>query len=141
MSKKRLELFSTEALEIIEEVVLKSKKGQILKNISKIKEERKMTDDWNNKIKVEDMAIDIQIINVLKANNINTEKDLLATDISKIKGLMPSWRKKVEWAALAYDMSIFKKLPEGSKAIDAARLIVNEIPVDEEKLEAKYKGK
>ena len=137
MSKKKLELFSTESLNIIEDIVLKSKKGQILKNIKEIKEEREK-ENWNDHIKVEEMAIDHHIIQVLKENGINTEKDLLETDISSIVGLMPSWRKKVEWAALTYDMTSLQQLPQESTLIDAAELIISEIPKKEEILENKY---
>ena len=138
MSKKKLELFSLEQLEVIEDIVLKSRKGIILEHIKEIKEERKQQDDWNSKISVDEMAIDKHIIDVLKANGIYTEKDLLHADLNKIKGLMPSWKEKAEWAALTYDMSKLQKLPEGSTLMDAAKVIVSEIPKKEAILEKKY---
>lgn len=138
MSKKKLELFSVEQLEVIEDIILKSQKGRILKNIREIKEERKQQDDWNQRISVDEMAIDKHIIDVLKANGIYTEKDLLHADLNKLKGLMPSWKEKAEWAALTYDMSSLQRLPEGSTLMDAAKLIVSEIPKKEAALEKKY---
>jgi hypothetical protein len=126
--KEQLTRFSTEALDILEEMFLSLPTEEILPMIQSVKKEReeKRKTNWNAFYKVEDMVLDWDVLQTLKKNNINTLLELMETDLHSIKGITEHGIEQLEWAILFFDMTALQNLPENASQMDVAKTIIKQ---------------
>ena len=138
--KEQLTRFSTEALDILEEMFLSLPTEEILSMIQTVKKEReeKRKTNWNAFYKVEDMVLDWDVLQTLKRNNINTLLDLMETDLHSIDGITESGIEQLEWAILFFDMTALQNLPENATQMDVAKTIVKQSQETDKIMAKKY---
>lgn len=138
--KEQLTRFSSEALDILEEMFLSLPTEEILPMIQTVKKEReeKRKTNWNAFYKVEDMVLDWDVLQTLKKNNINTLLDLMETDLHSIKGITESGIEQLEWAILFFDMTALQNLPENATQMDVAKAIVKQSQETDKIMSKKY---
>lgn len=138
--KEQLTRFSSEALDILEEMFLSLPTEEILPMIQTVKKEReeKRKTNWNAFYKVEDMVLDWDVLQTLKKNNINTLLDLMETDLHSIKGITESGIEQLEWAILFFDMTALQNLPENTTQMDVAKAIVKQSQETDKIMSKKY---
>lgn len=138
--KEQLTRFSSEALDILEEMFLSLPTEEILPMIQTVKKEReeKRKTNWNAFYKVEDMVLDWDVLQTLKKNNINTLLDLMETDLHSIKGITESGIEQLEWAILFFDMTALQNLPENATQMDVAKAIVKQSQETDKIMAKKY---
>lgn len=138
--KEQLTRFSSEALDILEEMFLSLPTEEILPMIQTVKKEReeKRKTNWNAFYKVEDMVLDWDVLQTLKKNNINTLLDLMETDLHSIKGITESGIEQLEWAILFFDMTALQNLPENATQMDVAKTIVKQSQETDKIMAKKY---
>lgn len=138
--KEQLTRFSSEALDILEEMFLSLPTEEILSMIQTVKKEReeKRKTNWNAFYKVEDMVLDWDVLQTLKRNNINTLLDLMETDLHSIDGITESGIEQLEWAILFFDMTALQNLPENATQMDVAKTIVKQSQETDKIMAKKY---
>ena len=138
--KEQLTRFSSEALDILEEMFLSLPTEEILPMIQTVKKEReeKRKTNWNAFYKVEDMVLDWDVLQTLKKNNINTLLDLMETDLHSIDGITESGIEQLEWAILFFDMTALQNLPENATQMDVAKAIVKQSQETDKIMAKKY---
>ena len=138
--KEQLTRFSSEALDILEEMFLSLPTEEILPMIQTVKKEReeKRKTNWNAFYKVEDMVLDWDVLQTSKKNNINTLLDLMETDLHSIKGITESGIEQLEWAILFFDMTALQNLPENATQMDVAKTIVKQSQETDKIMAKKY---
>lgn len=138
--KEQLTRFSSEALDILEEMFLSLPTEEILPMIQTVKKEReeKRKTNWNAFYKVEDMVLDWDVLQTLKKNNINILLDLMETDLHSIKGITESGIEQLEWAILFFDMTALQNLPENATQMDVAKAIVKQSQETDKIMSKKY---
>ena len=138
--KEQLTRFSTEALDILEEMFLSLPTEEILPMIQSVKKEReeKRKTNWNAFYKVEDMVLDWDVLQTLKRNNINTLLDLMETDLHSIDGITESGIEQLEWAILFFDMTALQNLPENASQMDVAKTIIKQSKETDKVMAKKY---
>ena len=145
--KEQLTRFSSEALDILEEMFLSLPTEEILPMIQSVKKEKeeKRKTNWNAFYKVEDMVLDWDVLQTLKKNNINTLLELMETDLHSIDGITESGIEQLEWAILFFDMTALQNLPENATQMDVAKTIVKQSQETDKimakKYGARYQGK
>ena len=87
--KKQLSMFTSEALDMVEEMILSLPPEKIVPMIQEVRNERAKAKEqnWNSSISVEDIGLDWETISKLKGQNINTLYDIMQLDIKTIPGL------------------------------------------------------
>ena len=87
--KKQLSMFTSEALDMVEEMILSLPPEKIVPMIQEVRNERAKAKEqnWNSSISVEDIGLDWETISKLKGQNINTLYDVMQLDIKTIPGL------------------------------------------------------
>ena len=90
--KKQLSMFTSETLDMVEEMILSLPPEKIVPMIQEVRNERAKAKEqnWNASISVEDIGLDWETISKLKGQNINTLYDVMQLDIKKIPGLYQS---------------------------------------------------
>ena len=138
--KEQLTRFSTEALDILEEMFLSLPTEEILPMIQSVKKEReeKRKTNWNAFYKVEDMVLDWDVLQTLKKNNINTLLELMETDLHSIKGITEHGIEQLEWAILFFDMTALQNLPENASQMDVAKTIIKQSKEADKVMAKKY---
>ena len=138
--KEQLTRFSTEALDILEEMFLSLPTEEILPMIQSVKKEReeKRKTNWNAFYKVEDMVLDWDVLQTLKKNNINTLLELMETDWHSIKGITEHGIEQLEWAILFFDMTALQNLPENASQMDVAKTIIKQSKEADKVMAKKY---
>lgn len=138
--KEQLTRFSTEALNILEEMFLSLPTEEILPMIQSVKKEReeKRKTNWNAFYKVEDMVLDWDVLQTLKKNNINTLLELMETDLHSIKGITEHGIEQLEWAILFFDMTALQNLPENASQMDVAKTIIKQSKETDKVMAKKY---
>ena len=138
--KEQLTRFSTEALDILEEMFLSLPTEEILPMIQSVKKEReeKRKTNWNAFYKVEDMVLDWDVLQTLKKNNINTLLELMETDLHSIKGITEHGIEQLEWAILFFDMTALQNLPENASQKDVAKTIIKQSKETDKVMAKKY---
>ena len=138
--KEQLTRFSTEALDILEEMFLSLPTEEILPMIQSVKKEReeKRKTNWNAFYKVEDMVLDWDVLQALKKNNINTLLELMETDLHSIKGITEHGIEQLEWAILFFDMTALQNLPENASQMDVAKTIIKQSKETDKVMAKKY---
>lgn len=138
--KEQLTRFSTEALDILEEMFLSLPTEEILPMIQSVKKEReeKRKTNWNAFYKVEDMVLDWDVLQTLKKNNINTLLELMETDLHSIKGITEHGIEQLEWAILFFDMTALQNLPENASQMDVAKTIIKQSKETDKVMAKKY---
>ena len=129
--KKQLSMFTSETLDMVEEMILSLPPEKILPMIQEVRNERAKAKEqnWNASISVEDIGLDWETISKLKGQNINTLYDVMQLDIKTIPGLYQSEVERLEWAVLFFDMTTLqrehKKNPNMSQ-MDVAKSIIKQ---------------
>ena len=138
--KEQLTRFSSEALDILEEMFLSLPTEEILPMIQSVKKEReeKRKTNWNAFYKVEDMVLDWDVLQTLKKNNINTLLELMETDLHSIKGITEHGIEQLEWAILFFDMTALQNLPENASQMDVAKTIIKQSKETDKVMAKKY---
>ena len=138
--KEQLTRFSTEALDILEEMFLSLPTEEILPMIQSVKKEReeKRKTNCNAFYKVEDMVLDWDVLQTLKKNNINTLLELMETDLHSIKGITEHGIEQLEWAILFFDMTALQNLPENASQMDVAKTIIKQSKETDKVMAKKY---
>lgn len=138
--KEQLTRFSTEALDILEEMFLSLPTEELLPMIQSVKKEReeKRKTNWNAFYKVEDMVLDWDVLQTLKKNNINTLLELMETDLHSIKGITEHGIEQLEWAILFFDMTALQNLPENASQMDVAKTIIKQSKETDKVMAKKY---
>ena len=138
--KEQLTRFSTEALDILEEMFLSLPTEEILPMIQSVKKEReeKRKTNWKAFYKVEDMVLDWDVLQTLKKNNINTLLELMETDLHSIKGITEHGIEQLEWAILFFDMTALQNLPENASQMDVAKTIIKQSKETDKVMAKKY---
>ena len=138
--KEQLTRFSTEALDILEEMFLSLPTEEILPMIQSVKKEKeeKRKTNWNAFYKVEDMVLDWDVLQTLKKNNINTLLELMETDLHSIKGITEHGIEQLEWAILFFDMTALQNLPENASQMDVAKTIIKQSKETDKVMAKKY---
>lgn len=138
--KEQLTRFSTEALDILEEMFLSLPTEEILPMIQSVKKEReeKRKTNWNAFYKVEDMVLDWDVLQTLKKNNINTLLELMEIDLHSIKGITEHGIEQLEWAILFFDMTALQNLPENASQMDVAKTIIKQSKETDKVMAKKY---
>ena len=138
--KEQLTRFSSEALDILEEMFLSLPTEEILPMIQSVKKEReeKRKTNWNAFYKVEDMVLDWDVLQTLKKNNINTLLELMETDLHSIKGITEHGIEQLEWAILFFDMTALQNLPENASQMDVAKTIIKQSKEADKVMAKKY---
>ena len=87
--KKQISMFTSETLDMVEEMILSLPPEKILPMIQEVRNERTKAKEqnWNASISVEDIGLDWETISKLKKQNINTLYDVMQLDIRTIPGL------------------------------------------------------
>ena len=130
--KKQLSMFTSETLDMVEEIILSLPPEKIVPMIQEVRNERAKAKEqnWNAFISVEDIGLDWETISKLKGQNINTLYDVMQLDIKTIPGLYQSEVERLEWAVLFFDMTTLqkkhKKNPNMSQ-MDVAKSIIKQI--------------
>lgn len=143
-NKDKLNQFTDQGLELIEEIILSSDSQEVIQMIQELKEERKQDKlvSWNAKYKVEDMVLDWTVLQTLKKNNINTLQQLMdIKDLSTIPGITASGIEQLEWAILFFDMEPLQKLHQKNPNItqmDVAKSIVKQGEKAQKQMVKKY---
>ena len=138
--KEQLTRFSTEALDILEEMFLSLPTEEILPMIQSVKKEReeKRKTNWNAFYKVEDMVLDWDVLQTLKKNYFNTLLELMETDLHSIKGITEHGIEQFEWAILFFDMTALQNLPENASQMDVAKTIIKQSKETDKVMAKKY---
>ena len=138
--KEQLTRFSSEALDILEEMFLSLPTEEILPMIQSVKKEKeeKRKTNWNAFYKVEDMVLDWDVLQTLKKNNINTLLELMETDLHSIKGITEHGIEQLEWAILFFDMTALQNLPENASQMDVAKTIIKQSKETDKVMAKKY---
>ena len=129
--KKQLSMFTSETLDMVEEMILSLPPEKIVPMIQEVRNERAKAKEqnWNAFISVEDIGLDWETISKLKGQNINTLYDVMQLDIKTIPGLYQSEVERLEWAVLFFDMTTLqkehKKNPNMSQ-MDVAKSIIKQ---------------
>lgn len=129
--KKQISMFTSETLDMVEEMILSLPPEKILPMIQEVRNERAKAKEqnWNASISVEDIGLDWETISKLKGQNINTLYDVMQLDIKTIPGLYQSEVERLEWAVLFFDMTTLqkehKKNPNMSQ-MDVAKSIIKQ---------------
>ena len=129
--KKQLSMFTSETLDMVEEIILSLPPEKIVPMIQEVRNERAKAkkQNWNASISVEDIGLDWETISKLKGQNINTLYDVMQLDIRTIPGLYQSEVERLEWAVLFFDMTTLqrehKKNPNMSQ-MDVAKSIIKQ---------------
>lgn len=129
--KKQISMFTSETLDMVEEMILSLPPEKIVPMIQEVRNERTKAKEqnWNASISVEDIGLDWETISKLKGQNINTLYDVMQLDIKTIPGLYQSEVERLEWAVLFFDMTTLqkehKKNPNMSQ-MDVAKSIIKQ---------------
>lgn len=141
--KKQLSMFTSETLDMVEEMILSLPPEKIVPMIQEIRNERAKAKEqnWNASISVEDIGLDWETISKLKGQNINTLYDVMQLDIKTIPGLYQSEVERLEWAVLFFDMTTLqkehKKNPNMSQ-MDVAKSIIKQSEQTDKIMAKKY---
>lgn len=141
--KKQLSMFTSEALDMVEEMILSLPPEKIVPMIQEVRNERAKVKEqnWNSSISVEDIGLDWETISKLKGQNINTLYDVMQLDIKTIPGLYQSEVERLEWAVLFFDMTTLqrehKKNPNMSQ-MDVAKSIIKQSEQTDKIMAKKY---
>ena len=141
--KKQLSMFTSETLDMVEEMILSLPPEKIVPMIQEIRNERAKAKEqnWNAFISVEDIGLDWETISKLKGQNINTLYDVMQLDIKTIPGLYQSEVERLEWAVLFFDMTTLqkehKKNPNMSQ-MDVAKSIIKQSEQTDKIMAKKY---
>lgn len=141
--KKQLSMFTSETLDMVEEMILSLPPEKIVPMIQEVRNERAKAKEqnWNAFISVEDIGLDWETISKLKGQNINTLYDVMQLDIKTIPGLYQSEVERLEWAVLFFDMTKLqkehKKNPNMSQ-MDVAKSIIKQSEQTDKIMAKKY---
>lgn len=141
--KKQLSMFTSETLDMVEEMILSLPPEKIVPMIQEVRNERAKAKEqnWNSSISVEDIGLDWETISKLKGQNINTLYDVMQLDIKTIPGLYQSEVERLEWAVLFFDMTTLqrehKKNPNMSQ-MDVAKSIIKQSEQTDKIMAKKY---
>ena len=141
--KKQLSMFTSETLDMVEEIILSLPPEKIVPMIQEVRNERAKAKEqnWNASISVEDIGLDWETISKLKGQNINTLYDVMQLDIKTIPGLYQSEVERLEWAVLFFDMTTLqkehKKNPNMSQ-MDVAKSIIKQSEQTDKIMAKKY---
>lgn len=141
--KKQLSMFTSETLDMVEEIILSLPPEKIVPMIQEVRNERAKAKEqnWNVFISVEDIGLDWETISKLKGQNINTLYDVMQLDIKTIPGLYQSEVERLEWAVLFFDMTTLqkehKKNPNMSQ-MDVAKSIIKQSEQTDKIMAKKY---
>lgn len=141
--KKQLSMFTSETLDMVEEIILSLPPEKIVPMIQEVRNERAKAKEqnWNAFISVEDIGLDWETISKLKGQNINTLYDVMQLDIKTIPGLYQSEVERLEWAVLFFDMTTLqkehKKNPNMSQ-MDVAKSIIKQSEQTDKIMAKKY---
>lgn len=141
--KKQLSMFTSETLDMVEEMILSLPPEKIVPMIQEVRNERATAKEqnWNSSISVEDIGLDWETISKLKGQNINTLYDIMQLDIKTIPGLYQSEVERLEWAVLFFDMTTLqkehKKNPNMSQ-MDVAKSIIKQSEQTDKIMAKKY---
>ena len=141
--KKQLSMFTSETLDMVEEIILSLPPEKIVPMIQEVRNERAKAKEqnWNAFISVEDIGLDWETISKLKVQNINTLYDVMQLDIKTIPGLYQSEVERLEWAVLFFDMTTLqkehKKNPNMSQ-VDVAKSIIKQSEQTDKIMAKKY---
>lgn len=141
--KKQLSMFTSETLDMVEEMILSLPPEKIVPMIQEVRNERikAKEQNWNSSISVEDIGLDWETISKLKGQNINTLYDVMQLDIKTIPGLYQSEVERLEWAVLFFDMATLqrehKKNPNMSQ-MDVAKSIIKQSEQTDKIMAKKY---
>lgn len=141
--KKQLSMFTSETLDMVEEMILSLPPEKIVPMIQEVRNERAKAKEqnWNASISVEDIGLDWETISKLKGQNINTLYDVMQLDIKTIPGLYQSEVERLEWAVLFFDMTTLqrehKKNPNMSQ-MDVAKSIIKQSEQTDKIMAKKY---
>ncbi len=141
--KKQLSMFTSETLDMVEEMILSLPPEKIVPMIQEVRNERAKAKEqnWNAFISVEDIGLDWETISKLKGQNINTLYDVMQLDIKTIPGLYQSEVERLEWAVLFFDMTTLqkehKKNPNMSQ-MDVAKSIIKQSEQTDKIMAKKY---
>ena len=141
--KRQLSMFTSEALDMVEEMILSLPPEKIVPMIQEVRNERAKAKEqnWNSSISVEDIGLDWETISKLKGQNINTLYDVMQLDIKTIPGLYQSEVERLEWAVLFFDMTTLqrehKKNPNMSQ-MDVAKSIIKQSEQTDKIMAKKY---
>ena len=141
--KKQLSMFTSETLDMVEEIILSLPPEKIVPMIQEVRNEREKAKEqnWNAFISVEDIGLDWETISKLKGQNINTLYDVMQLDIKTIPGLYQSEVERLEWAVLFFDMTTLqkehKKNPNMSQ-MDVAKSIIKQSEQTDKIMAKKY---
>lgn len=141
--KKQLSMFTSETLDMVEEMILSLPPEKIVPMIQEVRNERAKAKEqnWNASISVEDIGLDWETISKLKGQNINTLYDVMQLDIKTIPGLYQSEVERLEWAVLFFDMTKLqkehKKNPNMSQ-MDVAKSIIKQSEQTDKIMAKKY---
>ena len=141
--KKQLSMFTSETLDMVEEMILSLPQEKIVPMIQEVRNERAKAKEqnWNSSISVEDIGLDWETISKLKGQNINTLYDVMQLDIKTIPGLYQSEVERLEWAVLFFDMTTLqrehKKNPNMSQ-MDVAKSIIKQSEQTDKIMAKKY---
>ena len=141
--KKQLSMFTSETLDMVEEIILSLPPEKIVPMIQEVRNERAKAKEqnWNASISVEDIGLDWETISKLKDQNINTLYDVMQLDIKTIPGLYQSEVERLEWAVLFFDMTTLqkehKKNPNMSQ-MDVAKSIIKQSEQTDKIMAKKY---
>lgn len=141
--KKQLSMFTSETLDMVEEMILSLPPEKIVPMIQEVRNEREKAKEqnWNAFISVEDIGLDWETISKLKGQNINTLYDVMQLDIKTIPGLYQSEVERLEWAVLFFDMTTLqkehKKNPNMSQ-MDVAKSIIKQSEQTDKIMAKKY---
>ena len=141
--KKQISMFTSETLDMVEEMILSLPPEKIVPMIQEVRNERAKAKEqnWNAFISVEDIGLDWETISKLKGQNINTLYDVMQLDIKTIPGLYQSEVERLEWAVLFFDMTTLqkehKKNPNMSQ-MDVAKSIIKQSEQTDKIMAKKY---
>lgn len=141
--KKQLSMFTSETLDMVEEMILSLPPEKIVPMIQEVRNERAKAKEqnWNASISVEDIGLDWETISKLKGQNINTLYEVMQLDIKTIPGLYQSEVERLEWAVLFFDMTTLqkehKKNPNMSQ-MDVAKSIIKQSEQTDKIMAKKY---
>ena len=141
--KKQISMFTSETLDMVEEIILSLPPEKIVPMIQEVRNERAKAKEqnWNAFISVEDIGLDWETISKLKGQNINTLYDVMQLDIKTIPGLYQSEVERLEWAVLFFDMTTLqkehKKNPNMSQ-MDVAKSIIKQSEQTDKIMAKKY---
>lgn len=141
--KKQLSMFTSETLDMVEEMILSLPPEKIVPMIQEVRNERAKAKEqnWNASISIEDIGLDWETISKLKGQNINTLYDVMQLDIKTIPGLYQSEVERLEWAVLFFDMTTLqkehKKNPNMSQ-MDVAKSIIKQSEQTDKIMTKKY---